>query len=201
LVEEDINVKFLVQLDKLIRLLETPIFTYLRLQLLEPGRYTWLLKTLYGLLMLLPQQSAAFKILRTRLKTVPTYSFSGGDQQISRASSVPFSQYMHHHEDGDRKEDNNINTSHQGINFDARLQQFENVQNQHRGLARSKVNYSYSSSSSSTSKEVRRSEEQQQQQQQQQQQRPPPSSTSSSVGDNNRPPSRSSRKGPGQLQL
>jgi vacuole morphology and inheritance protein 14 len=32
LVEEDINVKFLVQLDKLIRLLETPIFTYLRLQ-------------------------------------------------------------------------------------------------------------------------------------------------------------------------
>jgi vacuole morphology and inheritance protein 14 len=55
LVEEDINVKFLVQLDKLIRLLETPIFTYLRLQLLEPGRYTWLLKTLYGLLMLLPQ--------------------------------------------------------------------------------------------------------------------------------------------------
>uniref|UniRef100_A0A1J3JUP5 Protein VAC14-like protein n=1 Tax=Noccaea caerulescens TaxID=107243 RepID=A0A1J3JUP5_NOCCA len=198
LVEEDINVKFLVQLDKLIRLLETPIFTYLRLQLLEPGRYTWLLKTLYGLLMLLPQQSAAFKILRTRLKTVPTYSFSGGDQQISRASSVPFAQY---HEDGDRKEDKNINTSHKGINFDARLQQFENVQNQHRGLARTKVNYSYSSSSSSTSKEVRRSEEQQQQQQQQQQQRPPPSSTSSSVGDNNRPPSRSSRKGPGQLQL
>ncbi|KAF9605254.1 hypothetical protein IFM89_015146 [Coptis chinensis] len=32
-VEEDINVKFLVQLDKLIRLLETPIFSYLRLQL------------------------------------------------------------------------------------------------------------------------------------------------------------------------
>ncbi|KAI8023462.1 hypothetical protein LOK49_LG03G01018 [Camellia lanceoleosa] len=32
LVEEDINVKFLVQLDKLIHLLETPIFAYLRLQ-------------------------------------------------------------------------------------------------------------------------------------------------------------------------
>ncbi|XP_073116288.1 protein VAC14 homolog isoform X3 [Elaeis guineensis] len=53
--EEDINVKFLVQLDKLIRLLETPIFAYLRLQLLEPGKHTWLLKSLYGLLMLLPQ--------------------------------------------------------------------------------------------------------------------------------------------------
>ncbi|ESQ33147.1 hypothetical protein EUTSA_v10003708mg [Eutrema salsugineum] len=199
LVEEDMNVKFLVQLDKLIRLLETPIFTYLRLQLLEPGRYTWLLKTLYGLLMLLPQQSAAFKILRTRLKTVPTYSFSGGEQITRASSGVPFSQYMHDHEDGDTK-DNNIKSSHQGINFGARLQQFENVQNQHRAQARTKVNYSYStSSSSSTSKEVGRSEEQQQQQQQQQ--RPPPSSTSSSVADNNRPPSRSSRKGPGQLQL
>ncbi|CAN7002850.1 hypothetical protein Bca4012_051992 [Brassica carinata] len=196
LVEEDINVKFLVQLDKLIRLLETPIFTYLRLQLLEPGRYTWLLKTLYGLLMLLPQQSAAFKILRTRLKTVPTYSFSGGGQ-ISRASSgVPFSQYIHHREDGGA-EDNNINNSHQGINFAARLQQFENVQNQHRRQTRNKVNDSYNTSFSSASKEVRRSEEQQQQQQH----KPPPSSTSLSVADNNRPPSRSSRKAPGQLQL
>ncbi|KAH0466501.1 hypothetical protein IEQ34_003739 [Dendrobium chrysotoxum] len=33
--EEDINVKFLMQLDKLIRLLEAPIFTYLRLQVCE----------------------------------------------------------------------------------------------------------------------------------------------------------------------
>lgn len=32
LVEEDVNVKFLVQLDKLINLLETPTFAYLRLQ-------------------------------------------------------------------------------------------------------------------------------------------------------------------------
>lgn len=35
LVEEDINVKFLVQLDKLIRLLETPVFAYLRLQVID----------------------------------------------------------------------------------------------------------------------------------------------------------------------
>ncbi|WZZ02016.1 protein VAC14 homolog [Brassica rapa] len=187
LVEEDMNVKFFVQLDKLIRLLETPIFAYLRLQLLEPGRYPWLLKTLYGLLMLLPQQSGAFRILQTRLKTIPTYSFSGGGDQISRAfSGVPFSQYMmHHHEDGDA-EDYNVNSSHQGINFAARLQQFENVQNQHRGQARNKENYSNSTSSSSTSKEVRTSKEQQ-----------PPSLTSLSLAENNRPPARSSRKGSG----
>ncbi|KAG5411534.1 hypothetical protein IGI04_007853 [Brassica rapa subsp. trilocularis] len=229
LVEEDINVKFLVQLDKLIRLLETPIFTYLRLQVclihLNPNSF---LSLSFQLLLFSPfffssfwnrkihmvaentlrssncllglfscmQQSAAFKILRTRLKTVPTYSFSGVGQ-ISRASSgVPFSQYIHHREDGGA-EDNNINNSHQGINFAARLQQFENVQNQHRGQTRNKVNYSYNTSSSSASKEVRRSEEQQQQQHH----KPPPSSTSLSVADNNRPPSISSRKAPGQLQL
>ncbi|KAK8512694.1 hypothetical protein V6N12_030110 [Hibiscus sabdariffa] len=110
LVEEDINVKFLVQLDKMIRLLETPVFTYLRLQLLEPGRYIWLLKALYGLLMLLPQQSAAFKILRTRLKTVPSYSFNG--DQLKRAlSGNSYNQNLRFSgsqitEDGDISQDN-----------------------------------------------------------------------------------------------
>ncbi|GAQ89365.1 vacuole morphology and inheritance protein 14 [Klebsormidium nitens] len=72
--ETDINVRLLVQVDKLVHLLETPVFAYLRLQLLEPGRYPALLKALYGLLMLLPQQSGAFMILRTRLKSVPTHA-------------------------------------------------------------------------------------------------------------------------------
>ncbi|KAH9746171.1 protein VAC14-like [Citrus sinensis] len=187
LVEEDINVKFLVQLDKLIRLLETPIFAYLRLQLLEPGRYTWLLKALYGLLMLLPQQSAAFKILRTRLKTVPSFSFNG--EQIKRTSSGnPYSQILHSmpsgsqfSEDGDVNSD--VGSSHGGINFASRLQQFEQMQHQHRihGKAQAQLR----SSSTSSSKEVQRPQEQH---------RPPPSDIS-------RPSSRSSRKAPGQLQL
>ncbi|KAL7604219.1 hypothetical protein Lser_V15G14934 [Lactuca serriola] len=111
LTEEDINVKFLVQLDKLIHLLETPIFAYLRLQLLEAGRYIWLLKALYGLLMLLPQQSAAFKILRTRLKTVPSYSYS-----------YSFT-------------NNNMSESDNGIimiNFGSWLQKFQQMQKLHR---------------------------------------------------------------------
>jgi vacuole morphology and inheritance protein 14 len=45
----------LTEVDKLIQLLESPIFTYLRLQLLEPQRYAHLVKALYGLLMILPQ--------------------------------------------------------------------------------------------------------------------------------------------------
>ncbi|KAL0005217.1 hypothetical protein SO802_012778 [Lithocarpus litseifolius] len=187
LVGEDINVKFLVQLDKLIRLLETPIFAYLRLQLLEPGRYIWLLKALNGLLMLLPQQSAAFKILRTRLKTVPSYSFNG--DQFRRTSSGNPYQILHHMpsgsqitEDGDGMQDGG--NSHNGINFALRLQQFEQMQYQHRMHAQAQAQ-SRNSYTTSLSKEVQRNEE------------PRCPSSSEMSG----PPSRSSRRGPGQLQL
>eukprot|EP01018_Ginkgo_biloba_P036307 Gb_38749 [translate_table: standard] len=174
LVEEDINVKFLVQLDKLVRLLETPIFTYLRLQLLEPGRYTWLLKTLYGLLMLLPQQSAAFKILRTRLKTVPAYTFSGEFPSISgirrTASGNPYAQILSHIpalpsgtqnvEDGDKNTDIGNGTS--GINFAMRLQQFEHMQHQHRSHCKMQSQMSMQprrSNSVGTAQQAQRSDE------------------------------------------
>ncbi|XP_021594534.1 protein VAC14 homolog isoform X2 [Manihot esculenta] len=137
LVEEDINVKFLVQLDKLIRLLETPIFAYLRLQLLEPGRYTWLLKALNGLLMLLPQQSAAFKILRTRLKTVPSYSFNG-DQIMGTSSG---SEIGRHIPSGSQiSEDGDVKQEVGKFNFGSRLQQLEQIQSQHRMHAKSRNN-------------------------------------------------------------
>ena len=67
----EVTVPFLVQIDKLVTLLESPVFTHLRLQLLEPTRYPYLLKSLYGLLMLLPCGSTAFSTLSTRLKMVP----------------------------------------------------------------------------------------------------------------------------------
>ncbi|KAK6146726.1 hypothetical protein DH2020_020595 [Rehmannia glutinosa] len=187
LVEEDINVKFLVQLDKLIHLLETPTFAYLRLQLLEPGRYIWLLKALYGLLMLLPQQSVAFKILRTRLKTVPSYSFSG--EQFKRLSSGhAFSESNDFNElqileDGDMSEDQR--DVHNGINFVSWLQQFQQVQERHRVHSKTQALARYSSTSSA--KEIQRPEESKQ---------PLPAPDM-----NSRPPSRSSRRSPGQLQL
>ncbi|KAJ1838176.1 hypothetical protein LPJ73_007157, partial [Coemansia sp. RSA 2703] len=55
---QDMTVSFLVQLDKLVQLIESPVFTYLRLQLLDPMQYPLLVRTLYGLLMMLPQSSA-----------------------------------------------------------------------------------------------------------------------------------------------
>ncbi|KAF9677462.1 hypothetical protein SADUNF_Sadunf08G0110200 [Salix dunnii] len=194
LVEEDINVKFLVQLDKLIRLLETPTFAYLRLQLLEPERYTWLLKALNGLLMLLPQQSAAFKILRTRLKTVPSYSFSG-DQVKRTSSGNPYPQIIHHipcgsqiSEDGDVNHDVGASNSHNGIDFNLSLHQFEQMQRQHRMHARTQAEARNSTTSSSkvwNFRNVQRSED----------------SGNQLPLDSSEPPSRSSRKGPGQLPL
>ncbi|KAK4702148.1 vacuole morphology and inheritance protein 14, partial [Phenoliferia sp. Uapishka_3] len=65
----EITVGLLIQIDKLVQLLESPVFTSLRLQLLEPEKYPYLLKAMYGLLMLLPQ-SSAFATLRNRLSAV-----------------------------------------------------------------------------------------------------------------------------------
>lgn len=65
----EITVAMLIQIDKLVQLLESPIFTSLRLQLLDPDKNPFLLKSLYGLLMLLPQ-SSAFATLRNRLSAV-----------------------------------------------------------------------------------------------------------------------------------
>jgi vacuole morphology and inheritance protein 14 len=88
------TVPMLIQIDKLVQLIESPVFTCtlsslygsslsiadpmrtaaLRLQLLEPERYPYLLKAMYGLLMLLPQ-SSAFATLRNRLSAVSTLGF------------------------------------------------------------------------------------------------------------------------------
>ncbi|KAF8213897.1 ARM repeat-containing protein [Mycena galopus ATCC 62051] len=70
----EITVPMLVQVDKLVQLIESPVFTYIRLQLLEPERYPYLFKCLYGLLMLLPQ-SSAFVSLRNRLNAVNSAGF------------------------------------------------------------------------------------------------------------------------------
>ncbi|RHZ24549.1 hypothetical protein DYB37_008156 [Aphanomyces astaci] len=60
LVEIDASVGFLMQIDKLVQLLESPIFIQLRLQLLETHAtyHVNLMKSMYGLLMLLPQSMA-----------------------------------------------------------------------------------------------------------------------------------------------
>ena len=91
--ELEMTVNMLIQIDKLVQLLESPVFTCkpsiylyldmdasylvssdLRLQLLEPERYPHLYKCLYGVLMLLPQ-SSAFAALKNRLNSVSAIGY------------------------------------------------------------------------------------------------------------------------------
>lgn len=65
----EITVNFLTEIDQLVQLIESPIFAYLRIELLEPEQNGPIIHTLYGLLMLLPQ-SEAFHTLRRRLDCV-----------------------------------------------------------------------------------------------------------------------------------
>jgi vacuole morphology and inheritance protein 14 len=68
---EDVSVGFLMQVDKLVHLLESPIFVHLRLQLLNVDEpyHAPLLKSIYGIIMCLPQGDA-FRLLNERLQTV-----------------------------------------------------------------------------------------------------------------------------------
>lgn len=115
------------------------------------------------------QQSAAFKILQTRLGTVPPYSFSG-EQQFRRTSSSSHmpnhrASSRQHYQDDDYNEDNhnednnNMATStsssnHNGINFMLRLQQFEQMQHQHRMNTKSQLQARHSTSSTLSSHQV-----------------------------------------------
>ena len=76
----------LVLIDKLVQLLESPIFVHLRLQLLDRAhpQHEALMKSLYGLLMLLPQ-TTAYKTLYNRLTAVSSLhsALQGGTNQKS----------------------------------------------------------------------------------------------------------------------
>jgi len=70
--EMEMTVEMLVQLDVLVQLFESPRFTHVRMQLVKTPRDANLVKTLYGMLALLPASSSAFTLLQTRLQTVAT---------------------------------------------------------------------------------------------------------------------------------
>ncbi|AFZ79660.1 hypothetical protein BEWA_025090 [Theileria equi strain WA] len=62
-----LSVDFLVNLDKVVQLLDTRIFIRLRLHLLKPHKYPTLLKSLLGISMILPQNETNRSLIR-RLK-------------------------------------------------------------------------------------------------------------------------------------
>ncbi|TDG42934.1 hypothetical protein AWZ03_010639 [Drosophila navojoa] len=72
----EITVELLCELDKLVQLIESPIFAALRLTLVSKSNNCadaqYLAHALFGILMLLPQ-TVAFETLRNRLQCVPNY--------------------------------------------------------------------------------------------------------------------------------
>lgn len=112
----EVTVDFLMEVDKLVQLIESPIFTYLRLQLLDVENNPYLIKALYGLLMLLPQ-SQAFQLLSARLRCVP-------NPDLMR--TVDESKYMDSKQPAVSKR-----ASHAQIDYNELLQHFDHVQSKH----------------------------------------------------------------------
>lgn len=108
----EITVDLLTEIDKLIQLLESPIFTYLRLELLEVPHNGHLVRALYGLLMLVPQ-AEAFHTLRHRLDCIPKLQLFDESSNDSLVKDR-------------RKHSNN------GIDFSQLVDHFISVQNKHR---------------------------------------------------------------------
>ncbi|MGH0142862.1 UNVERIFIED_CONTAM: hypothetical protein FKN15_000441 [Acipenser sinensis] len=106
----EVTVDFLMEVDKLVQLIECPIFTYLRLQLLDVENNPYLIKALYGLLMLLPQ-SQAFMMLSHRLRCVP-------NPELMRAAPQ-------------KKPADSSKAAPVHIDYGELLQHFDQVQNKH----------------------------------------------------------------------
>uniref|UniRef100_A0A8C2T6R2 Protein VAC14 homolog n=1 Tax=Coturnix japonica TaxID=93934 RepID=A0A8C2T6R2_COTJA len=93
----EVTVDFLTEVDKLVQLIECPIFTYLRLQLLDVKNNPYLIKALYGLLMLLPQ-SSAFQLLSHRLQCVPNPELmqSAAAPHPPASSTIDYTELLQH---------------------------------------------------------------------------------------------------------
>ena len=117
--EIEVTVGFLMGIDKLVQLLESPIFLQLRLHLLGNGSAfkPALLKTLYGVLMLLPQ-SSAYTTLRDRLAAA---------SQLQIALSAGESHGKNHQ----RKPSGNPGSSLSNGDFSHLLRHFSDVQTMH----------------------------------------------------------------------
>jgi len=124
--EMDWDIQVLVQLDRVVRLLEAPVFTFLRLHILKPAEHPTLLHALYGLLMLLPQ-GEAFKTLSTRLKAVPMMAMV----QLGETCPQNDRGKQKNDDKGHGKDGKNERGADAGVDFEALLMHFKGLQCHH----------------------------------------------------------------------
>ncbi|KAB7505108.1 Protein VAC14-like protein [Armadillidium nasatum] len=94
----DTSADTLLELDKLIQMIESPIFSDLRLRLLCPSENRALIEALYGILMLIPQTSS-FDLLRSRLACVPPVHLEGPPRQSKQnreSTKIDFNELLIH---------------------------------------------------------------------------------------------------------
>ncbi|KAK8794162.1 hypothetical protein WA171_003287 [Blastocystis sp. BT1] len=99
LASQEISLSMLLQADKLVQMLESPVFLHVRLQLLNTGseQLAPLLQSLYGLLMILPQ-SSSYRLLQNRLSgVVPLYvilQHTSKDSELSESDRKRIELYL-----------------------------------------------------------------------------------------------------------
>ena len=71
--EIDVTLPFLLELDQIVQLFESPAFVQQRMQLLRPQQHPDLVRAMYGLLMVLPQ-SQAYALLKSRLSCATKFA-------------------------------------------------------------------------------------------------------------------------------
>uniref|UniRef100_A0A0N5C587 Protein VAC14 homolog n=1 Tax=Strongyloides papillosus TaxID=174720 RepID=A0A0N5C587_STREA len=110
----DMTVDLLVEIDRLIQLIESPILSHVRLDLLSINHQKPLAAVLSSLLMLLPQ-TEAFNTLHKRLQLIPLLSTtenSNGQEIRKYGREINFQNLLHHFDNTFVKRQNNIRAVH-----------------------------------------------------------------------------------------
>ena len=118
----EITFQLLTTIDKLVQLIESPIFTYLRLDLLDYNKNHYLVRALYGLLMLLPQ-SEAFITLKNRLDCVPSFY-----------NKIDLNKICAH----ESSSDITVSENSQKCDFQALLEHFTHIQEKQKGYKKNR---------------------------------------------------------------
>ena len=118
LVNVQLDSDYYIHLAALVQLLESELYDYIRIRLLEPSSNIYLVRTLYGILMLLPQ-GQAFNVLSNRMSNVQTlFGIENGfdnikvkdnQEEINKFIDIFLNAQKNKREDEENKNKNKLN--------------------------------------------------------------------------------------------
>ncbi|KAK0425832.1 hypothetical protein QR680_009415 [Steinernema hermaphroditum] len=111
----DITVELLVEIDRLVQLIESPILAYIRLDLLNATHQQPLAEVLSALLMLLPQTDA-FTTLHKRLQAIPAVKLTSKKAKLRPfVEEIAFADLINHFESVSINRQNYIRQNHRDL--------------------------------------------------------------------------------------